>query len=197
MKTIIICLLSILVFSGYMALTTNNVTKTNLPLASPEPVNVPIPATVNDPMNSLNEARAQLLEASKILEQIKQIKPEPYNDEIDEEDFDEDEELKQEPLSYDFSNYSIEEEIAHIFGEERILALAIAKAESGLNPEAINRNKDGSKDIGIFQINDCHGWSEKERLDWRKNISMAKELRDRRGWGEWVVYNNGTYRNFL
>jgi soluble lytic murein transglycosylase-like protein len=34
------------------------------------------------------------------------------------------------------------------------LVRAIAQQESGMRPEAINRNSDGSEDIGLMQIND-------------------------------------------
>ena len=94
-------------------------------------------------------------------------------------------------------NNSIEQEIADVFGEERQLAIAVAKAESGLNPHAINYNYNGTRDLGVFQLNDTHGWSDEERFDWRRNIQLAKELRDRKGWGEWVTYNKRTYIQFI
>lgn len=37
-----------------------------------------------------------------------------------------------------------------------ILLLAIAKHESGLNKNAVNKNKNGSIDYGLMQINSCH-----------------------------------------
>ena len=39
------------------------------------------------------------------------------------------------------------------YGVNMHLLYAIAKTESGLNPRAINRNTDGSYDIGLMQIN--------------------------------------------
>jgi len=39
------------------------------------------------------------------------------------------------------------------YGVPLELLLAIAKTESNFNPYAINRNRNGSKDIGIMQIN--------------------------------------------
>jgi hypothetical protein len=92
---------------------------------------------------------------------------------------------------------SIEQVIVNVFGNEWQIALAVAKAESSLNPQAVNQNRNGTRDIGIFQINDSHGWSENERFDWQQNIMMAKELRDRYGWTAWSVFNNGQYRQFL
>ena len=39
------------------------------------------------------------------------------------------------------------------YGVNPYLLYAIAKTESGLKPNALNRNKDGSYDIGLMQIN--------------------------------------------
>jgi soluble lytic murein transglycosylase-like protein len=36
------------------------------------------------------------------------------------------------------------------------LLYAIAEVESGLQPRAINKNKDGSRDVGLMQINSIH-----------------------------------------
>jgi soluble lytic murein transglycosylase-like protein len=39
------------------------------------------------------------------------------------------------------------------FGISRFLLAAIAEHESGMKPAAVSRNKDGSMDIGLMQIN--------------------------------------------
>ncbi|WP_258966300.1 type III secretion system invasion protein IagB [Scandinavium tedordense] len=36
------------------------------------------------------------------------------------------------------------------------LLLAIAQVESGMNPEAVSKNNDGTYDIGLMQINSIH-----------------------------------------
>ena len=45
------------------------------------------------------------------------------------------------------------QDIADSYGINAHLLYAIAKTESNLNPAAINRNKNGSYDIGLMQIN--------------------------------------------
>lgn len=45
------------------------------------------------------------------------------------------------------------EDAALRYGVNAQLLYAIAKTESGLNPSAFNRNKNGSYDIGLMQIN--------------------------------------------
>lgn len=45
------------------------------------------------------------------------------------------------------------EDAAKKYGINAYLLYAIAKTESGLNPRAINRNKNGTYDIGLMQIN--------------------------------------------
>lgn len=45
------------------------------------------------------------------------------------------------------------DEAAARYSVNPYLLYAIAKTESGLNPNAINRNKNGSADIGLMQIN--------------------------------------------
>lgn len=52
------------------------------------------------------------------------------------------------------------------------LVLSIAFIESRLNPFAINKNKDGSIDIGVMQINNKH---HKEILNTKDNIFYGTE----------------------
>ena len=67
------------------------------------------------------------------------------------------------------------------------LLYAIAKTESGLNPNAINRNKNGSYDIGLMQINSSwfptlrkYGVEEKDLYDACTSIQV----------GAWILAQN-------
>lgn len=51
------------------------------------------------------------------------------------------------------------EEAGEMYGVAPELLWSIAKAESNFNPQAINRNKNGSFDFGVMQINSS--WSKK------------------------------------
>ena len=48
------------------------------------------------------------------------------------------------------------EAAAKRYGVDAWLLYAIAQQESSLNPRAFNRNKDGTFDIGLMQINSSH-----------------------------------------
>jgi len=78
------------------------------------------------------------------------------------------------------------------------VALAVAKAESGLKEDAFNVNSNGSIDVGIFQINSVHykkqGCSLKEIIDPYKNVDCAYEIYQSSGWNAWSVYNNGSFK---
>ena len=93
---------------------------------------------------------------------------------------------------------SVEDKICKEFAEDCKIMIAIATAESGLNPKAINdKNTNGTTDAGLFQVNDIHGYSVEDRLDVDKNIAMAKKVYDRQGLTAWSVYNNGKYLKFM
>lgn len=113
---------------------------------------------------------------------------------------------------------SIEDKIKLAFGDEGELALSIAKAESGLNPKAMNTNiKTGDYSIGLFQINllgnlfegrykravylGYKGEKTREALtEWLKdadnNIKFAKSLRETSGWSQWSTYKRGEHLKF-
>ncbi len=55
------------------------------------------------------------------------------------------------------------EDAGDAYGINPSLLRAIVKTESNLNPQAINRNLDGSVDIGLMQINSY--WFQRYRLD--------------------------------
>lgn len=52
---------------------------------------------------------------------------------------------------------------AHYYHVDPWLLFAIAKVESGMNPYAVGWNHDGSRDVGLMQINSSH-FSELQRL---------------------------------
>lgn len=200
MKYIIGCLILILAYSSFMALTTSYRAALDfefLPnLEDAKDSSVP---ELNEPVATTE--KAEPLKPSETAKALEAPPPTNNNEELKDPPPEEEPEIYQgEPDAY-VEDYvpdgSVEQEIANIFGYEYRTALAVAKAESELNPNAMNINRDGSRDIGIFQINERHGWSAEELFDWRRNIAIAKFLRDRNGWGEWTAYNNGAYRKYL
>ncbi len=76
--------------------------------------------------------------------------------------------------------------------------IRIAKYESGYRTDAINKNTNGTYDIGIFMINDVHSKriSRADRFDMEKNIRFAYKLHQEQGhsFTAWVVYNTGIAR---
>ena len=102
----------------------------------------------------------------------------------------------QEPPATHLSNQNPEEVerlIWEHFGVENgAEALECAKAESGLRAGAINYNRNGSIDRGIFQVNSIHcgkidGNCADALFDVEKNIEMAKSIFDDRGWQAWYA----------
>ena len=69
-------------------------------------------------------------------------------------------------------------------------AVAIASAESGLNPNATNKNnRNGTWDYGLFQINGPPGKPPSDKLyDPDTNIANALGKYSRYGWCQWAVY---------
>lgn len=76
--------------------------------------------------------------------------------------------------------------IEEAFGDQADTAKQIAFCESGIRAEATNKNKNGTTDTGIFQINSIHQIPEKYLKDPLINIRVAKVLYDRQGWNPWV-----------
>ncbi|MHA1400179.1 MAG: hypothetical protein ACTSQE_07505 [Candidatus Heimdallarchaeaceae archaeon] len=120
----------------------------------------------------------------------------------------------------------IEELIHNAFKDEGDIAVAIAKAESRLNPNREGIHKAGkhkwSSDtykgecsIGLFQINlasdACNGRpvhaskipgdTLEAKIAWLKipenNIKIAKQLYERQGFYPWSTYTNGAYEREL
>ena len=88
---------------------------------------------------------------------------------------------------------TIEEKIAQAFPENPKVMIAIAKAESNLDPNATNVNTNGSTDTGLFQINSIHGEDELSLFDVDKNIAVARKIYDKQGLSAWSVFNNKSF----
>ena len=94
-----------------------------------------------------------------------------------------------------------EDLIVKYFGSDSATMLKIAKAESNLRPDAVNVNKNGTRDIGIFQINSVHGYDEEWLKIPENNVMAAKEVfettkkerlkagLDGNGFKAWSTYN--------
>jgi len=87
---------------------------------------------------------------------------------------------------------SLEVLIKKYFGKDWQVAYEIANKESGLNPKAINnKNKDGSMDIGLFQINSIHAdyvdGDLKRLLEPEVNTAVAYKIYQKQGWCPWVA----------
>jgi len=88
--------------------------------------------------------------------------------------------------------------IYEVFGIENYkIAIAIARAESGLREDAININTNDTIDVGVFQINQVHfkkeGCSLKEISDMKGNVDCAFQIYEASGWNPWVAYNSGSF----
>lgn len=102
---------------------------------------------------------------------------------------------------------SPEQLIRKEFGDKADIALAIAKAESGLNPEAVGDmhitfEKDGKlmgMSCGIFQVRILEGRPDCETLkNPKENVEYAKRIYEARGdFTAWSTYNNGAYLSYL
>ena len=80
---------------------------------------------------------------------------------------------------------------SHFKGSLYKKAIVVAWCESRLDPKAVNKNRNGTVDRGVFQINDGGtmqqlGITAKEAFDYNTNIRAAKKLFNDRGWQPWV-----------
>jgi len=63
--------------------------------------------------------------------------------------------------------------------------IRIAKCESGLREEAVNKNRNGTIDGGVFQINSVHKQKLSNVFDFRFNIDYAYKLFLAQGFSPW------------
>ena len=66
-----------------------------------------------------------------------------------------------------------------------VKALSCFISESGLRPDALHINNNGTWDFGIAQWNQVHGQKIEDLKDWKKQIDLAYQLYKRRGFKPW------------
>lgn len=84
---------------------------------------------------------------------------------------------------------SIEEQVMSMLAEagiDTVKAHRIIGCESTWNPKAYNKNKNGSNDAGLWQINSIHGVSDAIRFDPIKSTEFAIKLIKEQGFKPWV-----------
>jgi soluble lytic murein transglycosylase-like protein len=93
----------------------------------------------------------------------------------------------------------IERYACNTFGKDCKIALAIMQAESHEDPNAINKNTNGTYDIGIMQINSVHfaQCSLSQLSDPKGNIDCAYKIYQRQGFSPWSSYTSGAYKKFI
>lgn len=84
-------------------------------------------------------------------------------------------------------------------GNDLVIAVAVAFAESGGNTEAVNHNANGSTDYGLWQINTVHGslLNQGDKFNPIDNARMAFTVFKGSGWRAWTTYNTGAYLPFM
>lgn len=102
---------------------------------------------------------------------------------------------------------SVEKKIRALFGKDADLAIAIAKAESGMRCEAVGDGhiaymQDGieyGKSYGVFQIRHLPGRPAPSYLaDCDQNIEYAYGMFKAQGhFNAWSAYTNGSYQKFI
>lgn len=81
----------------------------------------------------------------------------------------------------------LEELIREYFGEHTEDAFKVLDCENKtLNPRAVNHNRNGTVDRGLFQLNSAY-WGGEENFDPETNIKKARMIFDRAG-GKWTPW---------
>lgn len=100
---------------------------------------------------------------------------------------------------------------AHWSGDDLVIAVAVALAESGGDTDVMGRSATGEnagqRDHGLWQISGrWHGAKLAADPDWRDpatNARLARAVFDetaalgKNPWSAWSVYNSGSYQAFL
>ena len=101
-----------------------------------------------------------------------------------------------------FKKKTPQEEALYIYFGTDPVAYAVAHAESGMMCNAVNRNKNGSIDRGLFQINSIHNWRfdkfNGDPFNCVDNVKVAHQIyTEQNGFSAWVAFTNGSYLTFL
>lgn len=81
-------------------------------------------------------------------------------------------------ISYSQNLYECFERAEMIYGIPKELLIAIGKVESSLNPKALNKNRNGTYDVGIMQVNTSN-------IGLLKKAGIIKEA-----WELWIPCKN-------
>lgn len=96
-------------------------------------------------------------------------------------------EAKQTPFCYD--PISCIRDIGEQVGatnQEIMTMIRIGKCESGHRENAVNVNKNGTIDRGVFQLNSIHkDITNKDAFDFEKNIRYAWKMQQKQGFNPW------------
>lgn len=78
-------------------------------------------------------------------------------------------------------------------------AVAVALAESSGRTDATNRNSNGSRDYGLWQINTVHSalLASGDKFNPADNARMAYQIWKSSGWRAWSSYKSGRYRAYI
>ncbi len=89
--------------------------------------------------------------------------------------------------------------ILEVFKEDALDAMNVLRCENGnLNPNAVNYNRNGSVDRGIFQLN-SNFWGGEENFDYKTNIDKAYTIFVSAGklWTPWTCSHRVFQENYL
>ena|SRR3990167_3486644 len=98
----------------------------------------------------------------------------------------------------DAAELSDEEYIRMKFGNHGDIAVAIAKAESGLREKAVGHNTNGTIDVGCWQVNSIHLKKDNLTLETLLDCKKATDwvydnLYLYQGFNPWVAFKTGSY----
>lgn len=104
-----------------------------------------------------------------------------------------------EPACYCVLNEYTKEICKDEYKWDKLIAVATMFAESGGNTDVINHNKNGTIDMGLFQINEI--WIKEFGLlalaDPIKNIQTANKIWQRSGWTPWYAVGTDGWMGLL